>query len=316
MKYTFLKGFIEDVQGKSKYRLQNRYEVYHEGSLSMEEEKKRGVHSSGKNENLVETTDLVLDYCKDSGIAYRARIGVIILSCDQTLSYEVHQMLSIDGIAIDEAKQETKENPDKEVSVDSLSLQRENIITSSRLINSREVPDVVAYGCTSGAMAMGNNTIAAMVREVFPDARVTDPLTGTMAALKVLRGKSIALISPYPKEVNDGMVDYLTAHGYRVPVTGRFYKEGVNPTHAAPFINHESIEKAILELGSRKDVDTVFISCTQMRCAEIIDRMEERLGKPVISANQALCWHALRLAGCRDRLKGWGSLFNTNIVPE
>ena len=43
---------------------------------------------------------------------------------------------------------------------------------------------------------------------------------------------------------------------------------------------------------------------------EIIDRLEQRTGKPVITSNQALAWDALRLAGIDDPVTGFGRLLS------
>ena len=71
-------------------------------------------------------------------------------------------------------------------------------------------------------------------------------------------------------------------------------------------ISETSIEDALVELGSNDDVDGVFISCTSLRVCGIVERAEERLGKPITSSNHALAWHALRLAGVDEQLDGLG----------
>ena len=73
------------------------------------------------------------------------------------------------GVAVYEAKQAVVPLPPlltKEV----LAQQKEDISASAALINSRRMPDVVAYGCTSGAMGVGSNVIADMVHEAVPNA--------------------------------------------------------------------------------------------------------------------------------------------------
>jgi maleate isomerase len=51
-----------------------------------------------------------------------------------------------------------------------------------------------------------------------------------------------------------------------------------------------------LELG-RGACDAVFVSCTNLRTFGILPQAEDQLGKSVVSSNQALCWHLLRLSG-------------------
>jgi maleate isomerase len=42
----------------------------------------------------------------------------------------------------------------------------------------------------------------------------------------------------------------------------------------------------------------------------MIETLERDLGKPVISSNQAMMWHALRSAGIREAVPGFGKLFS------
>lgn len=56
--------------------------------------------------------------------------------------------------------------------------------------------------------------------------------------------------------------------------------------------------------AGRADVEGVFVACTSMHVTPVIPECEAALGKPVLSSNQALAWHALRLAGVRDAVPG------------
>ena len=64
--------------------------------------------------------------------------------------------------------------------------------------------------------------------------------------------------------------------------------------------------KAIIDIG-RNDVDAIFISCTNLKTFNIIDKAEKILQKPVISSNQALIWHMLK--PLKINKKGPGLLF-------
>ena len=77
-----------------------------------------------------------------------------------------------------------------------------------------------------------------------------------------------------------------------------------------------SIREAALELGASTVVDAVFISCTNLKALSIIEELEAKLGKPVISSNQALGWHCLHLAGIEDQLPNYGNLFSKHSYTE
>ena len=67
----------------------------------------------------------------------------------------------------------------------------------------------------------------------------------------------------------------------------------------------------MFDLGRAADhpkAGAIVLSCTDMRSVEIIGRLEEALGKPVITSNQAMMFQALQLAGIGEALPGYGRL--------
>ena len=91
-----------------------------------------------------------------------------------------------------------------------------------------------------------------------------------------------------------------------IPVMGSFNQEDDN---VVARIAPSSLAEAIVRLGSAKDCDAVFVSCTSLRVARIVEEVEARIGKPVTSSNHALAWHMLRLTGYAKPLPKRGRLF-------
>ena len=54
--------------------------------------------------------------------------------------------------------------------------------------------------------------------------------------------------------------------------------------------------------------EAVFLSCSDMATLGALDRLEDKLSKPVISSAQATFWGALRAAGVDDKIEGCGRL--------
>jgi maleate cis-trans isomerase len=52
----------------------------------------------------------------------------------------------------------------------------------------------------------------------------------------------------------------------------------------------------------------VLVSGTGLPTVGMLERLERDLGKPAITSMQASLWHALRLAGLRQRITGFGRL--------
>ena len=71
--------------------------------------------------------------------------------------------------------------------------------------------------------------------------------------------------------------------------------------------------EAILESAALLDSpesEAVFLPCTGLRASSVIEPLEQRIGKPVVTAHQAMLWHALKLAGHQIRLPRLGRLFS------
>ena len=82
-------------------------------------------------------------------------------------------------------------------------------------------------------------------------------------------------------------------------------------------IYEETAERAY-QLGRKVDApeaQAVFLSGTGMPTIKILEALEHDLGKPAISANSAMMWHALRLAGVRHPIPGYGRLLASVSNP-
>jgi maleate isomerase len=62
--------------------------------------------------------------------------------------------------------------------------------------------------------------------------------------------------------------------------------------------------------------EAIFIGGNGFRAVGVIAALEEDLCLPVVTANQALCWHLLRLARTRAPVVGYGRLFTRELPPE
>ena len=74
---------------------------------------------------------------------------------------------------------------------------------------------------------------------------------------------------------------------------------------------YDETEERARSLALGTDVptaDAVLISGTGLPTAGVLDTLERELGKPVLSSNQAFLWRALRVAGVRTPVRGFGRL--------
>ncbi len=238
----------------------------------------------------------------DGGVAERARIGVIVLASDHTIEHEFRQIIDMPGVAFYVARIRN----DPSITPETLAAMESRIAPTTDLILPGMGLDVVAYGCTSASMVLGEQTVFDRIREARPGVACTTPVTAAFAAFNAFGARNIAVLTPYRDDVNQQVRSYIEARGYRVSVFGSFNEENDN---VAARIDLESIRSAAVELGRVSGVDAVFVSCTGIRLATVVREVEEELGKPVTSSNHAMAWHSLRLAGIYDLQPQFGRLF-------
>ena len=68
--------------------------------------------------------------------------------------------------------------------------------------------DCVAYGCTSGTIAAGYQSIYEKVNLAKPNTKVTTPITSAINAIKSLRIKRLSIFTPYTDEINKSVINY------------------------------------------------------------------------------------------------------------
>ena len=248
-------------------------------------------------------------YEVDAGLGTRAHIGMVVTSNDQTLSSEARAMLTLPGIALYESRLQSTRARNQPITFDALGRLAEQLEGALMQINSLRSSNVVALGCTSAAMVIGQTELERRIRAIHPGARTTDPYMAIQAALYALGSRKVGFLSPYPADVAAAMIGRIEAAGFAIPVAAAFHNETGMIGDDSPFVSPASIRAAVRKVAATARIDTVVIACTQMRAAPTIADLEQEAGVRIVSSNQALCWHALRLAGCDDVLPQWGQLF-------
>ena len=168
--------------------------------------------------------------------------------------------------------------------------------------------DCVVYGCTSGTIAAGYDSIKKKIELAKPEAKVTTPSTAATNALKKMNVSKVSIFTPYSKKLNDEVVDYFKKENFIV--TSNSYFDILNDADIAkidPDYLYDVISK--MNLG---DAEAVFLSCTNLPALSILDKLEKKLNKVVLSSNQVLIWDTLQTIGKNNSIQGFGKLFLEN----
>jgi maleate isomerase len=167
--------------------------------------------------------------------------------------------------------------------------------------------DCVAYGCTSGTVAVGYDFIKKKINLAKPGAKVTTPITSTLKALKILGINKISIFTPYTKEINDSVTNFFKKENIIINSLTYF--------NIASDVDIGKVEENYLfEVLSKidlEDSDALFVSCTALPVLSIIDKLEEKLNKVVLTSNQTLIWDSLNAIGYKNNIEGFGKLFKT-----
>lgn len=167
--------------------------------------------------------------------------------------------------------------------------------------------DIVAYGCTAGSVIcpIGELT-AAMSAQTGSPALVT---AGTVVdALRALGVRRVVMCTPYVEFVNCREVEFLAENGISVTrylglEMGNDQVERRNIGHVPP----EAIFRMAWEIDS-PEAEAIFISCANLATLEVIQALEDALGKPVVTSNTACFWACLRTLGINSSIAGYGRL--------
>jgi maleate cis-trans isomerase len=174
-------------------------------------------------------------------------------------------------------------------------------------------PGVVLYACTSGSSLETGGFDRGISERIARAAGAPASTTATAvaAALRALGVRRPAVVTPYPDEINERELAFFAELGF-APASLESFREG--DSLAIPRIDPEDTARLALK-ADRPEADGLFISCTNLPTAPIIDRLESELGKPVVTSNQATLWLGLRALGMTAAVPGAGRLLAGSYEP-
>ena len=247
-----------------------------------------------------------LSFDTDAGLGQVARIGLIILQTDQTIEHEFSQLIKREGVAHYHARIPNA----MDVTPDTLRQMELDLPRTAELLPKQFEFDAIGYCCTSGATMIGEDRVNEIIRQIHSNVQVSNPITACKAALSALGLTRIALVTPYAPAVTSELQENLLAAGFKTNAVASFNQ---SDDFTVARITSNSILNAVKTIGEREDCDGVFVSCTSLRTLSVIEEAEAHLGKPVVSSNQALAWHLMRLSGLTHCVKKFGQLFQKQL---
>lgn len=153
--------------------------------------------------------------------------------------------------------------------------------------------DVVLYACTSGSFVRGRAGQEELVR-AMTDAGSRDAVTSSGAIVEALGALGItrvATATPYLPSLSLLLESFLNEYG--VTVTGSAELGLDRRIWEVPYAQTAEL----IRLADTPDAEAIVVSCTNLPTYDLIAPLEAELGKPIITANQAIIWAGLRRLG-------------------
>lgn len=242
------------------------------------------------------------------------RIGVVALATDLTIESDLRRMAP-DGVEIFTNRVHNRDP----LTAANLRAMAPDIGRAAAGILPGQRLDALAYACTSGAAVIGEAEVIRLLQAGRAgdgdggagdgtdggDIPCTTPVTAALAAFAALSAKRISVLTPYTAAVNRELAAFFVQRGVGIINLHGF---GIDRDADIAEVAPDCITDAAVD-ACHPDADLLFISCTALRAAQVVRRIEERLDKPVVTSNQALLWHALKRIGNAFNVPGFGRLF-------
>ena len=232
---------------------------------------------------------------------FNPKIGLITLSTDLTMESDFYSI--INNLPIDVFVNRIKNyNP---LTKENLLKMYDQLESVTKDILPNEKINTIAYGCTSGTIAIGKEKIKEKIQIAKPGCYLTTPITSAIKALNKMKIKKIAIFTPYPDSVNKTVFEY-------------FSKEKIEVLSFSSFNLDSDLEigkvdpNYLLEVLTKMETDNaegLFVSCTALPFLKILDQVENKIKKTVLSSNQTLIWDSIRSVGYNAPVSGYGKLF-------
>lgn len=182
-----------------------------------------------------------------------------------------------------------------------------NIEDALQLI-SGVLPDLVFYGCASATLTHGlefDHKLTSKIKKLT-NANAITAAGALISSLKTIGALKIGFASPYVGDVNEQAIQFLSQAGFdTVQCADIGYAVD---SHGQGALTPAMIYDLALR-ADHPDADAIVMACTDLRAVEAIEQIENEIGKPVITSNQAMVFCALNTLGISHNAPKYGRLF-------
>jgi maleate cis-trans isomerase len=234
-------------------------------------------------------------------LGWRKRIGVLSPTVIETAAYDFYR-LAPEGVSIcaitANVEHWSKENFKQSV--------LDPLVTAAKYLASRNVDYIMHCGMPV-VTTRGKGFEEEIVR-IITDATGLPASTSIRSAIRALAHlgiENVAVLTPYPQELHQSALTFLSASGFRVVVE---HTEDVVFKQLQDVPSARIAAAAMRLVATAPAADGIYIPCNQWGAADAAPLIEDKLGIPVVTGAHADHWEAFRMLGIDDRIDGQGRL--------
>lgn len=231
---------------------------------------------------------------------YRARIGYISPSVMELNAYDFYRIVP-DGvglIAVACMVEGWKEDAYQKALSQVESCAREL---------ARRSCDFVIHGGAPLVLSQGKGFETKFLAQLQEILRVpcTTSIVAAMDAFRDLSAMKLAVVDPYPPELNAKMTTYLADWGFEVASLVSLETSFTGSSSASVGDIYRAAKRAIQQAPK---AEVAFIPCSNFPVVDVIEDIETDFGLPVVTNITSQLYVAFKSIGIREKLTGYGKL--------
>ena len=242
------------------------------------------------------------------------RIGLITPAVNLAIEPDFYSVAP-KGVAVHAERMLTYESKQKGGDSHELDKANEDVERAARYLRGIDL-DLIAYACTAGTFHTGrwehDEELGTLIQKASGVPCIT-ALHASVEALNRVKAKKISIVGPYGDQLLARLTSLLEKKGFEVlSAEGEpTMKQRINAaviSNQDPEVILNFVPKAINAAS-----DTVYLPGSAWRALEVVDELEKKTGKTVVTVNQGIIWLALRRVGVSEPINGFGKLLK--MVP-
>jgi maleate isomerase len=232
----------------------------------------------------------------------RGMVGLIVPANNNVVLPEFYSALP-EGVTA----YETRMRVEGDLTFEALRKMTDDAEAAAELLRQTGV-DFICYCCMASTIVKGWEWERRLLARFAGKSKngVASANSALKDALMHLGAKRLALVTPYPDDLNALLPEFFAGGGFEVKTIAG---PQVHAVSAVRGLAPDSIDRAARALDLN-EIDALCLLATDMQTFPIIDALEREVGLPVLTSNQAMLWASLRALGIHAPLDGVGKLLH------